>query len=140
MGCAHATVTAFLRVPGPADERQQVIQIFGTSATDLLTVRDWLGVYAVTDVAMKSTGGSWKPIYYALEDAFRKVLLMNAAHLAKVPGRETDVRYRLDRATAGVRAPAGELRAAAANAGNLGSHAVPEGPHPGPDPAGEPPP
>ena len=33
----------------------------------------------------------WKPIFYVLEDAFT-CLLFNAAHIAQVPGRKTDVR------------------------------------------------
>jgi transposase len=39
---------------------------------------------------MESTGVYWKPVYYVLEDGFT-LLLVNAAHLAKVPGRKTDV-------------------------------------------------
>lgn len=85
-----ATVTACIRTPGPGPERTQVIQTFGTTTPDLLALRDWLAAYRVTDVAMESTGVYWKPIYYTLEDAFR-VLLVNAAHMANVPGRKTDV-------------------------------------------------
>lgn len=86
-----ATVTACIRYPGPAGERAQVIQTFGTTTPDLLALRDWLTAYQVTEVAMESTGVYWKPVYYALEDAFRRVLLVNAAHMANVPGRKTDV-------------------------------------------------
>jgi transposase len=45
----------------------------------------------VTHVAMESTGVYWKPVYYTLEDGFPEVLLVNATHVAKVPGRKTDV-------------------------------------------------
>jgi transposase len=85
-----ATLTACLRLPGPGRERLQVIQTFGTTTPDLLVLRDWLAAHQVTDVAMESTGVYWKPVYYTLEDAFR-VLLVNAAHMANVPGRKTDV-------------------------------------------------
>ena len=85
-----ATVTACLRVPGPGRERAQAIQTFGTTTPDLLALRDWLTAHRVTDVAMESTGVYWKPVFYTLEDAFR-LLLVNAAHLANVPGRKTDV-------------------------------------------------
>lgn len=85
-----ATVTACLRVPGPGRERAQVIQTFGTTTTALLALRDWLTAHQVTDVAMESTGVYWKPVYYVLEDACR-LLLVNAAHMANVPGRKTDV-------------------------------------------------
>jgi len=86
----QATVTACVRVPGAAGERAQVIQTFGTTTPDLLALRDWLTAYQVTHVAMESTGVYWKPVYYALEDGFR-LLLVNAAHMANVPGRKTDV-------------------------------------------------
>lgn len=85
-----ATVTACLRYPGPAGERAQVIQTFGTTTPGLLTLRDWLEAHRATHVAMESTGVYWKPVYYALEAGFT-VLLVNAAHIAKVPGRKTDV-------------------------------------------------
>jgi transposase len=85
-----ATVTACIRTPGPGRERAQVIQTFGTTTPDLLTLQDWLTAHQVTAVAMESTGVYWKPIYYTLEDAFQ-VLLVNAAHMANVPGRKTDV-------------------------------------------------
>jgi transposase len=40
---------------------------------------------------MESTGVYWKPVYYTLEDGVPEVLLVNATHVAKVPGRKTDV-------------------------------------------------
>jgi transposase len=40
--------------------------------------------------AVESTGVYWKPVYYVLEEAFTCVLA-NAAHIAQVPGRKTDV-------------------------------------------------
>ena len=86
----QATVTACLRLPGSDRKRTQVVQTFGTTTPDLLALRDWLTAHQVTHVAMESTGVYWKPVYYVLEDAFT-LLLVNAAHLAKVPGRKTDV-------------------------------------------------
>jgi transposase len=86
----RATVTACLRSPGPGPDRAQVIQTFGTTTPDLLALRDWLAAHQVTHVAMESTGVYWKPVYYVLEDAFT-LLLVNAAHMANVPGRKTDV-------------------------------------------------
>jgi transposase len=87
----QATVTACLRVPGPAGERAQVLHTFATTTPALLTLRDWLLAHGVTHVAMESTGVYWKPVYYVLEEAFAQLLLVNATHLAKVPGRKTDV-------------------------------------------------
>ena len=86
----RATVTACIRTPGPGPDRAQVIQTFGTTTPDLLALRDWLAAHQVTHVAMESTGVYWKPVYYTLEDAFT-LLLVNAAHMANVPGRKTDV-------------------------------------------------
>jgi transposase len=63
---------------------------FGTTAADLLALRDWLEAQGVTHVAMESTGVYWKPVYYVLEESFT-CLLVNAAHLKHVPGRKTDV-------------------------------------------------
>jgi transposase len=85
------TVTACVRVSGPAGGRRQEVQTFGTTASALLTLRDWLSAHGVTDVAMESTGVYWKPVYYVLEEGFTCVLV-NAAHVSKVPGRKTDVR------------------------------------------------
>jgi transposase len=86
-----ATVVACVRVPGAGRTRDTQVQTFGTTTADLLTLRDWLEQWQVTDVAMESTGVFWKPVYYLLEDRFR-CCLTNAAHLAHVPGRKTDVR------------------------------------------------
>jgi hypothetical protein len=44
-----------------------------------------------TVAMMESTGVYWKPIFYLLEDAFTCVLA-NAAQIAQVPGRKTDVK------------------------------------------------
>src|SRR6266511_2711806 len=48
------------------------------------------GPDGVTHVAMESTGVYWKPVYYVLEERFT-CLLVNAAHVSKVPGRKTDL-------------------------------------------------
>jgi transposase len=42
-------------------------------------------------VGMESTGVYWKPVYYILEEAVT-CILANAAHIAQVPGRKTDVK------------------------------------------------
>jgi transposase len=84
------TVAACVRVPGPNGTRTQHVQTFGTTAGELLALRDWLEAHGVTHVAMESTGVFWKPVFYVLEEAFT-CLLANAAHIAQVPGRKTDV-------------------------------------------------
>jgi transposase len=85
-----ATIAACVRVPGGKGKRLQHVQTFGTTAADLLALRDWLEAHGVTHVAMESTGVYWKPVYYVLEERFT-CLLVNAAHVKKVPGRKTDV-------------------------------------------------
>jgi transposase len=100
------TVVACVRLPGRTSAREQHVRTFGTTTAELLALRDWLGGYGVTHVAMESTGVYWKPIFYVLEDAFTCVL----ANAAQVPGRKTDVKDgRLDCATAGAWARAGKL-------------------------------
>jgi len=86
----QATVTVCVRLPGEGGARTEVLQTFATTTPALLTLRDWLTAHRVTHVALESTGVYWKPVYYALEDAFT-LLLVNAAHMANVPGRKTDV-------------------------------------------------
>lgn len=84
------TVAACVRVPGATGARVQHVRTFGTTAGELLALRDWLEAQGVTHVAMESTGVYWKPVYYVLEERFT-CLLVNAAHIAQVPGRKTDV-------------------------------------------------
>jgi transposase len=85
------TVAACVRIPGPPGTRAQHVRTFGTTAAELLTLRDWLEAHGVTHVAMESTGVYWKPIFYVLEETVTCVLA-NAAHIAQVPGRKTDVK------------------------------------------------
>jgi transposase len=86
----HETVAACVRVPGPSGKRIQHLKTFGTTLADLLALRDWLEAHEVTHVAMESTGVYWKPVYYVLEERVT-CLLVNAAHLKRVPGRKTDL-------------------------------------------------
>jgi len=50
---------------------------------------EWLRSEGCTHVAMESTGVYWKPIYAILEGAFQ-IVVANAQHVKKVPGRKTD--------------------------------------------------
>jgi len=83
------TIAICVRVPGESGERAQAVRTFGTTAVELVALRDWLEAQQVTHVARESTGVDWKPIYYVLEEAFT-CLLVNATHVPKVPGRKTD--------------------------------------------------
>jgi transposase len=86
-----ASVAACVRIPGGDGKPVEYAQTFGTTTSDLLTLKDWLTSHGVTHVAMESTGVYWKPIYYILEDGFR-LILVNAAHMKNVPGRKTDMK------------------------------------------------
>lgn len=84
------TVVACLWVRDSMGKIQKEIQTFGTMMVDLLVLYDWLKAKGVTHIAMESTGVFWKPIYNLLEEDFQ-VLLVNAEHIKRVPGRKTDV-------------------------------------------------
>src|SRR4030095_8503763 len=69
----------------------QEVRTFRTETNALLALADWLTDEGVTHVALESTGVYWKPIWNLFEDVF-ELLLVNAEHIKKVPGRKTDVK------------------------------------------------
>ncbi len=83
------TVVAAIIVPQEGKGWTQDRRTFGTMTADLLALSDWLMSHGVTHVAMESTGEYWKPIFNILEEGF-EIILVNAQHLSKVPGRKTD--------------------------------------------------
>jgi transposase len=83
-------VVAAIIVPGKEEGLYKETRSFGTMTAELLTLSDWLMSQGVTQVAMESTGEYWKPIFNILENNF-EVILVNAQHIRKVPGRKTDV-------------------------------------------------
>jgi transposase len=85
------SVSACVRLPGKRrGSRQQERASFRTTTGGLLALRDWLAARGVTQVAMEATGVYWKPVWYLLEDRF-ELLLCNAQHVKRVPGRKTDI-------------------------------------------------
>jgi transposase len=84
------TVVAAIIVPGARGRQHKEQRTFGTMTADLLALSDWLTMHQVTHVAMESTGEYWKPVFNILEDEF-EVILVNAQHISKVPGRKTDI-------------------------------------------------
>jgi transposase len=64
---------------------------FGTTTAELLALADWLAGKEVRQVAMESTGVYWKPVFNILEGQF-EVILVNAQHIKRVPGRKTDLK------------------------------------------------
>jgi transposase len=84
------TVVACIRRITDAGRLEQQVCSFGTTTAELLALADWLAASGVLQVAMESTGVYWKPVYNLLEPHF-EVMLVNAQHIKKVPGRKTDV-------------------------------------------------
>lgn len=50
----------------------------------------WLKAWDIRQVVMESTGVYWVPIWNLLQSEF-ELMLVNAQHLKKVPGRKTDI-------------------------------------------------
>jgi len=72
------------------DKLEWETKTFGTTTPELLELNDWLAEWKCTHVAMESTGDYWKPVHNLLEGDFQ-VLVVNASHVNRVPGRKTDV-------------------------------------------------
>jgi transposase len=85
------SVVACVRRAEAAGAARKQTRTFGTTTAALLSLLDWLLAEGVTHAAMESTGVYWKPIFNLLEGPLR-VILVNAQHLKKVPGRKTDVK------------------------------------------------
>ena len=66
------TVVACVRIRGLGGGRlrEKATRTFGTTVAGLEALRDRLGGYGVTRVAMESTGVYWRPVYTVLEPDF----------------------------------------------------------------------
>ena len=80
----------WVAVPPGSDERS--VREFRSFTDDLYKLADWLKSCGVQTVAMESTGVYWIPLYDVLQGRGFEVLLVNAEHVHKVPGRKTDVK------------------------------------------------
>src|ERR1700687_1426999 len=87
----QATVVACLLIVLQNGKVQKQVRTFGTTTRELLTLREWLLLEGCTHVALESTGVYWKPVYAILEGALQ-IVVANAQHVKKVPGRKTDVK------------------------------------------------
>ena len=76
---------------GPAGTTRKVTRTFSTMVPDLERLRDWLVQEGCGHAAMEATGVYWRPVYNVLEEQLA-LLVVNAEHLKKVPGRKTDVK------------------------------------------------
>lgn len=84
-------IVACVRRLGEGGRVFSEVRRFETMTRNLLALRGWLKTAGVTHVAMESTGVFWKPVVNILEGHFEQVLVVNAQHIKKVPGRKTDV-------------------------------------------------
>ena len=91
MDVHQATVVACLLIVRKDGKVQKQVRTFGTTTRELLSMREWLLSQGCTHVGMESTGVYWKPVYAILEGAFQ-IVVANAQHVKKVPGRKTDVK------------------------------------------------
>jgi transposase len=66
------------------------IREFGTFTDELVLLREWLLEHDCPVMAMESTGIYWRPVHNVLE-GYLEVILVNARHVKKVPGRKTDI-------------------------------------------------
>ena len=89
----QATVVACLLIVRKDGKVQKQIRTFGTTTRELVSLREWLLSEGCSHVAMESTGVYWKPVYAILEgEGTFKIVVANAQHVKKVPGRKTDVK------------------------------------------------
>ena len=87
----QATVVACLLIVRKGGRVQKQMRTFGTTTRDLVNLREWLLSEGCTHLAMESIGVYWKPVYAILEGAL-EIVVANAQHVKKVPGRKTDVK------------------------------------------------
>jgi transposase len=87
----QATVVACMLLVGKDGRVQKQMRTFGTTTRELIGLREWLLGNGCTHLAMESTGVYWKPVYTILEGAL-EIVVANAQHVKKVPGRKTDVK------------------------------------------------
>lgn len=64
---------------------------YSTFRHQLEQLAQWLEAEEVALAAMESTGVYWKAVYEEIEAVGIRVIVVNAQHIKKVPGRKTDV-------------------------------------------------
>jgi len=87
----QATVVACLLIIRKDGRVHKQMRTFATTTRELVSLRTWLLAEGWTHAAMESTRVYWKPIYTVLEGAL-EIVVANAQHVKKVPGRKTDVK------------------------------------------------
>jgi transposase len=89
----QATVVACLLIVSPNGKIRKQMRTFGTTTRELLSLRQWLLSEGCTHVAMESTGVYWKPVFAILEGEL-EIVIANAQHVKKVPGRKATSKMR----------------------------------------------
>ena len=84
------SLTACVIIPGADGQLVKAKRSFGTMSEELGALAVWLKDYAVTTVAIESTGVYWKGVFNLLEGQF-EILVVNPEHIKKLKGRKTDV-------------------------------------------------
>src|SRR5260221_13052186 len=82
------TVVACLRLVSNGKVTTEV-RTFRTITADLLKLSGWLAGNDCPHVAMEATGVYWKPVWDILGGGGFVLVLANAGHVRKVPGRKT---------------------------------------------------
>ena len=84
------TVSVCVIVAEPDSEPQVQRRPCGAFQRDRRAMADWMAGLAPDGVVRESTGSYWKSPYAALEKVGIQALVVNAKHVKKVPGRQTD--------------------------------------------------
>jgi transposase len=85
------SVTACLLVLNQDGKDRNEKREFGTMTHDLREMASWLASEGVQAIALEATGVYWKPVWNILEAEKKfELLLINAQHIKRVPGRKTD--------------------------------------------------
>jgi transposase len=84
-------ITVCVLIRQPDGQTQMHLREFGGFKRDRREMADWIASFQPQAVSMESTGIYWKSPYAALERVGIRAQVVNAMHVAKVPGRKTDV-------------------------------------------------
>jgi transposase len=89
----ETVVACVSEVRGKRQERKE-LRTFAAHTRGLREMREWLKSQKVEAISMEGTGIYWRPVYAVLEgaDVTWKLVVGNAHHVAKVPGRKTDAK------------------------------------------------
>ena len=87
----HKKIVVVTLIKGGKEGDRKTVREYQTFPRKLAQMASWLKGEGVQQVVMESTGVYWKSAYEALEAASLPVMVVNAMHVKKVPGRKTDV-------------------------------------------------